>query len=205
MTNRKATLAGAAVLLMILTACATTKLSGTWKDESLSGKKFQKLLIIGAAKQQQVRELFEDEFIRQLEAQGVKAIPSYTLIPAEKMLDKETIVSHITENRIDAVLITRLTGSKGEREMETGNTYRVPYAYYNQMHEYYKKGLESTQEPSPATTHKVIILETNIYNAETEKLAWATASDVYVQDATYKLTKDFIKVIVNKLVSDEVI
>ena len=205
MINKKMTFLGTAVLLMILTACATTKLSGTWKDESLSGKKFQKLLIIGAAKQQQVRELFEDEFIRQLEAQGVKAIPSYTLIPAEKMLDKETIVSHIAENRIDAVLITRLTGSKGEREMETGNTYRVPYAYYNQMHEYYKKGLESTQEPSPATTHKVIILETNISNAETEKLAWAIASDVYVQDAAYKLTKDFIKVIVNKLVSDEVI
>jgi len=205
MINKKMTFLGTAVLLMILTACATTKLSGTWKDENLSGKEFQKLLVIGAAKQQQVRELFEDEFVRQLEAQGVKAIPSYTLIPAEKMLDKETIVSHIAENRIDAVLITRLTGSKGEREMETGNTYRVPYAYYNQMHEYYKKGLESTQEPSPATTHKVIILETNIYNAETEKLAWATASDVYVQDAAYKLTKDFIKVIVNKLVSDEVI
>lgn len=205
MINKKMTFLGTAVLLMILTACATTKLSGTWKDENLSEKKFQKLLIIGAAKQQNVRELFEDEFVRQLEAQGGKAIPSYTLIPAEKMLDKETIVSHITENRIDAVLITRLTGSKGEREMETGNTYRVPYAYYNQMHEYYKKGLESTQEPSPATTHKVIILETNIYNAETEKLAWATASDVYVQDAAYKLTKDFIKVIVNKLVSDEVI
>lgn len=205
MINKKMTFLGTAVLLMILTACATTKLSGTWKDENLSGKKFQKLLIIGAAKQQNVRELFEDEFVRQLEAQGGKAIPSYTLIPAEKMLDKETIVSHITDNRIDAVLITRLTGSKGEREMETGNTYRVPYAYYNQMHEYYKKGLESTQEPSPATTHKVIILETNIYNAETEKLAWATASDVYVQDAAYKLTKDFIKVIVNKLVSDEVI
>ena len=205
MINKKMTFLGTAVLLMLLTACATTKLSGTWKDESLSGKKFQKFLVIGAAKQQQVRELFEDEFVRQLEAQGVKAIPSYTLIPAEKMLDKETIVSHIAENRIDAVLITRLTGSKGEREMETGNTYRVPYAYYNQMHEYYKKGLESTQEPSPATTHKVIILETNIYNAETEKLAWATASDVYVQDAAYKLTKDFIKVIVSKLVSDEVI
>ena len=205
MINKKMTFLGTAVLLMILTACATTKLSGTWKDENLSGKKFQKLLIIGAAKQQNVRELFEDEFVRQLEAQGVKAIPSYTLIPAEKMLDKETIVSHITENSIDAVLITRLTGSRGEREMETGNTYRVPYAYYNQMHEYYKKGLESTQEPSPATTHKVIILETNIYNAETEKLAWATASDVYVQDATYKLTKDFIKVIVSKLVSDKVI
>ena len=205
MLNKKMTFLGTAVLLMILTACSTTKLSGTWQDENISGKKFQKLLIIGAARQQNVRELFENEFVRQFEDHGIKAIPSYTLISTEKMLDKETIVSHIAKNGIDAVLITRMTGSKGERETETGNTYRVPYAYYNQMHEYYKKGLESTQESSPVTTHKVIILETNIYNAETEKLAWATASDVYVQDATYKLTKDFIKVIVNKLVSDKVI
>ena len=205
MLNKKMTFLGTAVLLMILTACSTTKLSGTWQDENISGKKFQKLLIIGAARQQNVRELFENEFVRQLEDHGIKAIPSYTLISTEKMLDKETIVSHIAKNGIDAVLITRMTGSKGERETETGNTYRVPYAYYNQMHEYYKKGLESTHESSPVTTHKVIILETNIYNAETEKLAWATASDVYVQDAKYKLTKDFIKLIVNKLVSDKVI
>ncbi len=204
MLNKKMTFLGTAVLLMILTACSTTKLSGTWQDENISGKKFQKLLIIGAARQQNVRELFENEFVRQLEDHGIKAIPSYTLISTEKMLDKETIVSHIAKNGIDAVLITRMTGSKGERETETGNTYRVPYAYYNQMHEYYKKGLESTQESSPVTTHKVIILETNIYNAETEKLAWATASDVYVQDAKYKLTKDFSKLIVNKLVSDKV-
>jgi hypothetical protein len=205
MLNKKMIFLCTAVLLMILTACSTTQLSGTWQDESLSGKKFQKLLIIGAAKQQNVRELFENEFVRQLEDHGIKAIPSYTLISSEKMLDKETIVSHIAKNEIDAVLITRMTGSKGEREMESGNTYRVPYAYYNQMHEYYKKGLESTEEPSAVTTHKVIILETNIYNAETEKLAWATASDVYVQDATYKLTKDFIKVIVDKLDSDKII
>jgi hypothetical protein len=205
MLNKKMTFLGTAVLLMILTACSTTKLSGTWQDESLSGKKFQKLLIIGAAKQQNVRELFENEFVRQLKDRGIKAIPSYTIISAENMLDKDTIISHIAKNGIDAVLITRMTGSKGERGTETGNTYRVPYAYYNQMHEYYKKGLETNEEPSPLTTHKVIILETNIYNAATEKLAWATASDVYVQDATYKLTKDFIKVIVNKLGSDKVI
>ncbi|MBW1829564.1 MAG: hypothetical protein JRI74_09105, partial [Deltaproteobacteria bacterium] len=48
MTYKKMAFLGTAVLLMILTACATTKLSGTWKDENLSGKKFQKLLVIGA-------------------------------------------------------------------------------------------------------------------------------------------------------------
>jgi hypothetical protein len=101
--------------------------------------------------------------------------------------------------------VTRLTELKKKREMDTSSTYRVPYAYYNQMHEYYKKGFESSGESSPLTTHKVISLETNIYSAKTEKLAWATASDVQVQNAVDKLTKDFIKAVVNKMLSDKII
>ena len=205
MLIKKMIFPGTVVLLLILTACATTKPTASWKDENLAGEKFQKLLIIGSAKQPDIRKLFEEEFVSQLKAHNVKAIPSYTIIPADSMLDRKAVSAKISELGVDGVLVTRLTELKKKRTMDTSNSYRVPYAYYNQMHEYYKKGLESSQGSSPLTTHKVISLETNIYNAETGKLAWATASDVFVQDATYKLTKDFIKVIVKKLVSDKII
>jgi hypothetical protein len=205
MQSKKMILGGTAVLLMLLAACSTTRLTGTWKDESLAGKTFQKFLIVGAAKDQRVRELFEDEFVRQLEAQGVKAIPSYTIIPAAKMLDRTTIASNIAEYGIDAVLITRLSELKQEREMDAGSTYQIPYAYYNQMHEYYKKGQEASQEISPLLTHKVLVLETNIYSADTEKLVWATAADIALQDTINTLTKDFIKAVVAQMVSDKII
>ena len=192
------------VLLITLTACTTTKLSGSYTDEGLAGKKFQHILIIGAAKQPDIRKQFEDEFVRQLQAQNVKAIPSHTILSADKMMDRNIISTKISELGVDSVLVTRLVGVEKKREIDSGSTYRVPYAYYSKMHEYYKKGFES-EEASPLTTHKVISLETNIYDAETEKLVWATASDVQVQDKISKLSKDFIKAVISKMLSDEVI
>jgi hypothetical protein len=203
--NRTTTLLLSTVLLLALTACATTELTGSFKDESLSGKKFQHILIIGAAKQPDIRRQFEDEFVRQLQAKNIKAIQSYTILTADQMLDRNAISAKISDLGVDSVLVTRLTELKKKRETYTGSTYRVPYAYYSQMHEYYKKGLEESGGPSPLTTHKVISLETNIYSAETAKLAWATASDVQVQDKVDRLTKNFIRAVINKLLSDKVI
>ena len=192
------------ILLIALNACATTELTGSWQDESIAGKKFQHILIIGAAKQPDIRKQFEDEFVSQLKAQNVKAIPSYTIISADKMLDRNAISAQISDIGVDGVLVTRLTELKKKRETYAGSSYRVPYAYYNQMHEYYKKGFEEG-EVSPLLTHKEITLETNIYSVETEKLVWATASDVQVQDSVKNLTKDFIKAVMSKMRSDGVI
>lgn len=193
------------ILIIILTACATTKLTGSYKNESLSGKKFQHILVIGSAKQPDIRKQFEDEFVRQLEAQKIQAIASYTIITADQMLDRDVISAKISNLGVDGVIVTRMTGLKKKRAVESGSTYRVPYAYYNQMHEYYKKGFEDSEGQSPLTTHKVISLETNIYSAETKKLTWATASDVEVQDKLNKLIKDFIKAVVSEMKSDKVI
>ena len=204
MITRKITYLVTAILLLTFTACATTKLAGSWQDESLTGKKFKNILIIGAAKQPDIRQLFEDEFARQLNAQNVKTISSYKTISADNMLDRSTISAQISELGVDAVLVTRPVGLKKKREVSAGSTYRVPYAYYNQMHEYYRKGFESG-ESSPLTTHKVVSLETNIYSAESEKLVWATTSDIQMQDKVERLTKDFIRAVVNKLLSDKVI
>jgi hypothetical protein len=205
MINRKLRFLITAVLLLTLTACATTELTGSFKDEGIAGKKFQHILIIGAAKQPDIRKQFEDEFVRQLQVQNVKAVPSYKILSAEQMLDRNAISSKISDLGVDSVLVTRLTELKKKREAYTGSTYRIPYAYYSQMQDYYKKGFEESGGQSPLTTHKEITLETNIYSAETEKLAWATASDVKVQDKVSKLTEGFIKAVVKKMLSDKVI
>ena len=63
------------ILLIALNACATTELTGSWQDESIAGKKFQHILIIGAAKQPDIRKQFEDEFVRQLQAQKAHTMP----------------------------------------------------------------------------------------------------------------------------------
>lgn len=205
MITRKIAFLVTAVLVLTLASCATTKLTGSFMDESIAGKKFKYILIIGAAKQPDIRKQFEEEFVRQLQAQNVKAVPSYLILSADQVLNRDVISAKISELAMDGVLVTRLTELKKKRGTYTGNSYRTPYAYYNQMHEYYKKGFEESAGQSPLTTHKLISLETNIYSAETEKLVWATASDVEVQDQVSKLTEEFVKAVVNRLLRDNVI
>ena len=204
MLSRIIALLHSTVLLITLTACATTQLSGGWQDESLSGKKLQNVLIIGAAKQPDIRKLFEDEFVRQLKAQNVKAVASYTIIKADQMLERDTVVAEITKLGVDGVIVTRLTGLNRKREIDAGSSRRVPFAQFNQMNEFFQRGFEPG-ESSPLTAYRAISLETNIYYAETENLVWFVESDVQMQDSIRNLTNEFITRVVNRMLSDKVI
>ena len=105
--------------------------------------------MIGAAKQPDRRVFYEDEFVKQLNRQGVMAIASHTIIPRDKMLDKDTIVKSIEGLQIDGVIVTRLQGLKEQREVPHGKTYQVPYGYYYNMYDYYNSSLSTA--PSEAT------------------------------------------------------
>jgi len=189
----------------MLTGCATTELTGIWRDESLAGRTFKKIYVIAVAKQPRVREFFEDEYVRQLQKKGVEALASHTGIAADKMLDKQTILETIADTGVDAVLITRVTEFKGKRETQTYQTYKVPLAYYNQMTEYYRKGQEESQAGALLTAHEIVSLETNIYDAKTTKLVWAAASDTKIQDSVQQLIVSFVQVIVKNLGNEKVI
>jgi hypothetical protein len=191
--------------VLMLTACATTELTGTWRDESLSDRTFKKIYVIAVARRPEVRIFFEDEYVKQLQAQGVGAIASHTGIPADKMLDKQSIINTIEDTGVDAVLITRLTVFKGKRDVETYRTYKVPYGYYNQMDEYYRKGQEDSQDDAALIKHEIVSLETNIYDAQARKLVWSAASDTNIQDSVQQLIVSFVKEIVKNLGNEEVI
>ena len=191
--------------VLMLTSCATTELTGSWSDESLAGRTFKKIYVIAVGKRADVRAFFEDEYVKQLQEKGLGAIASHTGLPADKILDKQTIIDTITDTGVDAVLITRLTEFKGKRDVETYRTYKVPYAHYNQMHEYHRKGQEDSQDDAALTKHEIVSLETNIYDAKTTKLVWSAASDTKIQDSVQKLIVFFVQEIVKKLGNEKVI
>jgi hypothetical protein len=64
---------GALSVLMFyfITSCASTKVTGEWKDPNLTAKRYKKIMVMGVAKQPQDRKSYEDEFVRQLQAKGV--------------------------------------------------------------------------------------------------------------------------------------
>ena len=72
-------------MFFFMTSCASTKVTGEWKDPNLTAKRYKKIMVMGVAKQPQDRKFYENEFVRQLQAKGVEAVSSHTLIQHENM------------------------------------------------------------------------------------------------------------------------
>ncbi|KPJ99641.1 MAG: hypothetical protein AMJ60_04350 [Desulfobacterales bacterium SG8_35] len=193
------------VVLFLLSACASSKITGEWKDPEVGGKKYASILVIGVAKQPDRRKFYEDEFAKQLSRQGVIAIASHTIIPRDKMQDKDTIVKSIEGLRVDGVIVTRLQGIKEQKQVPHGKTYQVPYGYYNNMYDYYNNSFSSAPSRSYAETHEYLQLESNLYDAETEKLVYSITTDTFIRQKFESRITAYIGTVVRQLQSNKLL
>jgi hypothetical protein len=173
------------IALLVMTSCATTtKLTSLWRDENYD-KPLNKIMIIGVAEKPVNRRIFEREFTHQLKERGVDTVPSFQVFPWDQMLEKDIIVSKIKEMEIDTVLITSLSD---KRVVNTEVRYYQRYA--SSYKEVYKD--------------KLVSLETNLFDAGTEKLIWSATSDTFLKDGAYvnKEIRKFINVMIKQLSED---
>ena len=188
----------ALMALSLLVSCAsTTSLTAVWKDPAYQGMP-KKVVVVGLAKQQAIRNLFEDGFVTQLKARQIDAIASHTLIPFDQMGNRDAAIAKIKATGADTVLVARLVDRK------TVETYVVgaPYpGYYNAWGNYYGY----VYGPSYVQEDEYAYLESNLYQVASEKLAWSARSETWLAASNQDLITSFIKAIVDKLASDKVI
>ncbi len=181
---------------VLLNACAPTKLTETWVDKSFKGKTVSNVLVIGIADEESNRRLFENTFVQQLKAVGVAAVSSADVIPipANKKLEKETILQAINKFNNDAVLITHVAG------MDSSTAYQPAVVSrgvgYNG---YYRYAYNRVIVPSRVTSHTKIRLKTNLYDAESEKLIWSGQSQSRKPDFVITLIDEVIEVVVKDM------
>ena len=184
-----------ALCLLVATSCSTTTLTASWKDPDYQGGKLEKILIIGIAKDEIIRRMFEDEFTSRLKARGTVASPSYSIIPSTEMLDKETVEAKIQDLGMDAVLVTRLVNTKKEKVYTPGTTYYTGGGWYGP----YSRGYGYARSPGYYTEYEVFSLETNIYDAQTGKMIWSGLSDTVAGGSTASEIKEIIDIITKNL------
>ena len=73
-------LAIAAFTCLFLISCSSTKLTSTWTDPKYRGSQYSHLLVIGVAEQEDIRRSFEEKFVERLEAGGIKAVESSSVM-----------------------------------------------------------------------------------------------------------------------------
>ena len=184
--------------VMIIAACATTEIKSVWNDGSYKGGPLLKVLVIGLAKDQTIKRLYEDEFVSQLKAHGVQAIPGYSVIPQEKMGDETYILEKGKELEADATLITRLVDKKTIQTYYPPEMFYAPAPYYRGWHGYYRSSYDYMVSPGYIATDESVVLETNIYNIHDNKLIWSALSETFIEGDA----KSIIYSLIQKLIQD---
>jgi len=183
---------------LLLSACASTQLTSVWKDPSYQTRP-AKILVIGLAKSPLNRRLFEDEFVRQLEAHNTSAIASYTVLTDAQQGNQADIAKKVAELGADTVLITRLVSKKVVQVYVPGTPYYPP-PYYDTWPNYYAYGYRYMYTPGYIANDEYAVIETNLYDAKTDKLIWAASSETGINDSDKNLIKSYIKVMVNSMI-----
>jgi hypothetical protein len=186
------------LIAMLLTACATTQLNAVWKDPGYQTRP-ARIMVVGVAKNPLNRRLFEDEFVQQLKSRGTDAIASYTVLPDRQQDDHEAIAAKVKELGADAILITRLVSKKIVQTYVPATPY-FPPPYYGSWPDYYGYGYHYMYTPGYIAEDEYAVIETNLYEAKSDKLVWAASSETGINDSDQNLIQSYVGVMVKTMI-----
>ena len=185
-------------IVLLFTACATTELNSVWKDPSYQARP-AKIMVIGVAKNPINRRIFEDEFVSQLKARSTDAIASYTVLPDKQQDDREAISAKVKELGADTILITRLVSKKIVQTYVPGSPY-FPPPFYGNWPDYYGYGYRYMSTPGYIAQDEYAVIETNLYEAKSDKLIWAASSETGISDSNQGIIQSYIGVMVKNMI-----
>jgi len=193
-------------VVLLATACGAehfARTSMTWKDSAYHSAP-RKIMVIGVSKSPVRRRAFEDEFVRQLNAWGMDAVASYTVLPDSKQDDRDSIARKVRELRADAVLITRLTGKKTEQTYVPGTPY-LPPPYYGTWPDYYGYGYQDLYTPGYVVENEYAVVESNLYDTSNEKLVWAASSESGLSGSQQEIIGAYVSGMMRAMAKDGVL
>jgi len=169
-------LAIAAFTCLFLISCSSTKLTSTWTDPKYRGSQYSHLLVIGVADQEDIRRSFEEKFVERLEAGGIKAVESSSVMSKDQKIDKETILAVVEKTEVDGVLLTYLLAVEEKEVANPGATYSRADDYHGGTIPDLSSAYDYRSGPQYYTTRVKVRLETNLYDAKTEQKVWSARS-----------------------------
>jgi hypothetical protein len=198
------------LLAVALAAAKSSKVVMSWKNPNhTSSKKFQRVLALGLSDKTGIRADFEDALAAQLAATGVEAIPGNIILlrPEGTQFDLNYLRTQIRENKIDAVVVSRLIKVENTITYIPGGPYMVPYPYYNSFYGYYGAVYPVVYAPDYLKKEKKVRIETNFYvvSSQEGELVWTGITDTFNPSKPHKAINELVKLVVKQMQSEDVL
>jgi hypothetical protein len=189
-----------------IAACATitTKVTAVWKNEAYKDQP-KRLLVIVLFPSRTGSMMVEDAFLVHLKSRRVDAAASYDVFSGDELPTREKLVEQVKDGGYDAVLMTRVINARIEQRTEQRTpTYMAPH-YGMPMSVYYDYAYSAVYTPLYKIGERDAKLESNLYDAATEKLIWTATSDTKLSGAEQELIQTFVGIMVESLRKEKLV
>lgn len=190
-------LAGA--LALLLSGCASTTLDGSWTRPEFAGKRIDgPVLVVGVARDDTVRRVYEDDMVAKLGARGVKATPSYAVVPVALGKDAdERLTAAARQAGARYLLSTAVIGQ--DREVVVTQDpmwYGGAYGYRGWYGHYWGMAYPVRTD---VRAYNVYVAQTSLTDLAAERIEWAARTRTTDPTNIEKEVRTFVDVILDAM------
>ena len=183
------------LITLILFSCSpSSQFTNLYVDDAYKGMQFKKVLVVGMAKEEWKRKVYENEFRKDLMQHKVQVLTAWQELPKGETISKETFYNYFSDKNIDAVFVVMAAGSKTEETMTSAGSSNVYVGFYG----FYVSSASYFYSPITTSQETVVYMKTNIYETSKGTLIWSIKS----QSFEPQNTGDVIKTVSFNVVSE---
>lgn len=200
------------VLLTYFISCDTTNTSITanWKtpEKNLT---YHSVLVTAMTNHALERSMVETVMAATFGENGIHAVGGIEDFPANfhaQDSDKALLFNEIHKTNTDAILtVSLLKKGNATQYMKSKKQYNpvAEQAYYGSFYNYYAYWYPRIYDNDYYKDDKTYYLETNLYDAETEKLVWSAQSVSYAPVMLPDFAKEFANLIVKRMKNEGIL
>ena len=187
------------VSMFLFSGCASTKLVSSWSQPGFSGPSLKRVLVLAVSHNEMQRRLYEDSFVAKLQAEGVEAIASYTMVAtldSDKEKNKTLIKAAVVKTVADSVLVATLVSVDSDEQYVPASTVYVPgrggaYGMYG----YYGYSYGVIHQPGYTISTTTVKLHATVFSAKTGDMLWAGDTRSLNPDSAVEVIHENIELI----------
>jgi len=189
----------AIAMIANVAGCASTTLDGSWTSSEFAGKRIDApVLVVGLARDETVRRVFEDEMVAKLVARGTRATQSYASVPGSLGSDAdERLTAAARKAGARYLLSTAVIGQNREvvvtqDPMWWGGAYgyRGWYNYYWGM---------AYPVRTDVRVYNVYVAQTSLTDLNTDRIEWAARTRTTETSNIEREVRAFVDVILESM------
>lgn len=188
--------------LALVSGCASSKITSSWKQPMVIAQKPVKIMVIGVIKEsdRSIQENMENHLVADLEKLGYTAVSSFKEYgPSSfKKGDTAAAILKLKNSGVDAVLTIVLLDKEKEQQYVANN-------YRNRFIDYRYEMYLRVFEPGYYVTNTSYFWESNFYILKSAQLIYSVQTKSFNPDDVAALGHEYGKIIVKDMVKQNVL